>query len=84
MFWHTLLLLWLGSLGGFAVAFVIFQIGCPKIGTLILDLSREEKDIAQFVFNDMDLPDISKLKQGRLLIKTNRLKSLEESDGRRK
>ena len=84
MFWHTLLLLWLGSLVGFMAAFVIFQIGCPKIGTLILDLSREEKDIAQFVFNNMDLPDISKLKQGRLLIKTNRLKSLEESDGRRK
>ena len=79
MFWHTVLLLWIGSLIGSAIWIVIFSIGCPKMGTLVLDLSRDDKDIAQFVFNDMDLPDIAKYRQGRLEIKINHLKSLDDT-----
>lgn len=79
MFWHTVLLLWIGSLIGSVMWIIIFAIGCPKMGTLILDLSRDDKDIAQFVFNNMDLPDIAKYRQGRLEIKINHLKSLDDT-----
>ena len=76
-FWYIALFLMIGGIVGWFLTMLLFSIGCPKIGTLILDLSQDEKDIAQFVFSDMDLYEISRYKTGRLEIKTSSLRSLD-------
>lgn len=73
-------ILWamLGAVIGVTISAAVFIFSHPKVGTLILDLSREEKDIAQFVFNEMTLADMTKYKHGILEIKTNHIKTISK------